>query len=106
MAKHLRETIYNRTNGRCAYCGCQLDFNNFHMDHIIPRAEGGKTKDNLVPSCPDCNLCKGKLSLEEFKEKIQGILTKTHQGRIVAKYYGAKPKPIKFFFEELEDGTL
>lgn len=102
-----RLTAFLRTKGRCAYCGCELDKNHYHVDHIIPIAKGGKTnKDNLVASCPDCNICKSNLSIEEFRQKINGFVTKTHHGRIIAKYYGVQPHQIRFFFEETDDGNI
>ena len=101
-----RKKIFNMTNGRCFYCGCELDFDNFHMDHFIPRSSGGKQENNLVPSCPDCNLSKGSLSIEEFRKKISGLITETHTGRIIGKYYQPKITEIKFYFEEDNDGNL
>lgn len=67
--KKTRNIIYNKYNGRCAYCGCKLDFENFSIDHIIPKwrkndddflsylnIERGKCKiENYNPSCNSCN---------------------------------------------------
>lgn len=64
--KNLR--AWTRTGGRCWYCGCQLDPDNFHMDHVVSRKLGGRsTPDNLVPACPTCNVGKGGRSVEEFR---------------------------------------
>ena len=106
MAESKRLKIYNLTKGRCFYCGCKLDIKYFHMDHFIPKQAGGKSKGNLVPCCHDCNLSKGSLPLDYFRDKIQGLLTETHHGRLIANYYGIKPTPIKFFFEEVDDGDI
>lgn len=41
------------------------------MDHFIPQSNGGPTDfNNIVPSCRACNLSKGNLSVEEFRERI------------------------------------
>lgn len=45
------------------------------MDHLVPLARGGRsTKENLVPSCKECNnLKKSMLPLEweEYLEKLK-----------------------------------
>lgn len=97
-----RRKIFKMLNGRCFYCGCYLDFNNFHMDHFKSKKNGGKIKDNLVPSCPECNLYKGSLDIDEFRIKIAGDVWDTFQGKIIAKYYNVKPKSLLFYFEEVE----
>lgn len=101
-----RQNIFDMTGGRCFYCGCKLDFNNFHIDHFTAKKRGGKQKDNLVPSCPDCNLSKGDMTVEEFRNKISNIINATVHGRMICKYYGVYPKQIKFFFEEVKHGTI
>jgi hypothetical protein len=43
----------------CTYCGAE-DARLWHVDHIIPRAEGGPNADwNLTKSCSACNSKKG-----------------------------------------------
>lgn len=101
-----RENIYSITNGKCFYCGCELELETFHADHFIPKSSGGKTRKNLVPTCADCNLSKGKLSLEEFREKISRLPFDNHKGRIIAKYHKIDSKPIRFYFEEHGYGYL
>ena len=46
-------------NDKCAYCGTDIDLHDSHGDHILPHSKGGKTEiDNLVMSCPKCNMSK------------------------------------------------
>ncbi|MDI6369980.1 HNH endonuclease signature motif containing protein [Clostridioides difficile] len=41
-------------NNSCAYCGRKM--NNLTQDHFIPLSKGGDyTKNNIVPSCRNCN---------------------------------------------------
>jgi len=57
----LRERVAQRDRGRCRYCGLsQLgQAAVFHVNHVIPRSEGGPTAiDNLVTQCPSCSLHK------------------------------------------------
>ena len=96
-----RRMIFEKTNGHCSYCGCEIDFYNFHVDHIKPINKGGNSKiDNLFPSCCDCNLSKGDSDLEEFRNKIKSYLNKTIHGRMINKYYKVDEKEIKFYFEK------
>ncbi len=98
-----REKVFNMFGGRCAYCGCELDFNNFHIDHKVPRSvmkPGTNDINNYFPSCPDCNLFKNDLSIEGFRDKIKNSIHKTIQGRIVSKYFHADDQDITFYFEK------
>lgn len=104
MAK--RNDVFNITNGKCYYCGCQLEFDSFHMDHILPKSQGGKNKNNLVPTCVDCNLSKGNLDIEEFRAKLQRMTTATHIGRMISKYHNINDSEIVFYFEEKRHGNL
>lgn len=68
---HKRQRIFNKTNGRCGYCGIKLAKDNFQVDHIYPLCKGGTNLDiNLVASCNLCNQTKGKMSVVEFKRYI------------------------------------
>lgn len=96
-----RQNVFNITEGRCYYCGCKIDLNNFHMDHFIAKSNGGKVKKNLVPACVDCNLSKGNLTIEEFREKLIEMATNTHIGRMMSKYHCKSIDPIVFYFEKL-----
>lgn len=89
-----KDYIFNKFYGRCAYCACGLDFGvNFTIDHVIPKTnfrvaianrknipefldhilitDSYNFLDNLFPACAECNHKKGKLSLEEFRDKGQ-----------------------------------
>lgn len=98
-----REKVFKKTNGKCIYCGCDIDFYNFHMDHKKPRKKLQYDFDNinnLFPSCIDCNLLKGDLEVEEFREKLESFIFKDTRCRALKKFYNLEPKKIKFFFEK------
>ena len=102
MTKLKRQKIFDITNGRCFYCGDPLDFETFHADHFVAKSKGGKDKNNLVPTCQDCNLSKGNLSIDEFRKKIEQLPSGSNQCRILSKYYNVKPKRIVFYFETMK----
>ena len=95
-----RQIIYQSTGGRCFYCGCILDEDNFHIDHVIPKALGGTDYRNVVPACPDCNMSKGTLSIEEFRKKIFDMPSSHHIGRMISKYYDLPLQQPVFWFEK------
>lgn len=99
-----RLKVFKMMDGKCAYCGCELDFENFHIDHIVPKIKGGKDHKNVFPSCPDCNLYKGDLELEQFREKIEKSIFKTIHGRMINKYLKPTNTDVTFYFEELING--
>jgi Restriction endonuclease len=51
-----RETLFERDNYRCQYCGNNFEPEDLNMDHVIPRDKGGRTSwENIVTSCIKCN---------------------------------------------------
>ena len=74
LTKKERKEIYDKMQGRCAYCGIMLNIEDMQVDHVIPLHRGG-TNDmsNLVPACRGCNHYKSTLTLEEFRKMIIAI---------------------------------
>ncbi len=55
-----RHNIYMRDDNMCQYCGRALPRTDLNLDHVVPRAQGGRTTwENVVCCCIDCNLAKG-----------------------------------------------
>ena len=68
IGKTVRRGLYHAFDGRCAYCGCSLDYNEMEIDRVVPVTNGGLDElDNLLPACHDCNHSKGGLTVEEFR---------------------------------------
>jgi 5-methylcytosine-specific restriction endonuclease McrA len=61
-----RLNIYARDDNTCQYCALKLPRAQLNLDHVIPRARGGRTTwENVVCCCVPCNLKKGaKLAYE------------------------------------------
>lgn len=77
IPKEIRKKVYEKYGGRCAYCGCKLEYKNMQVDHIdaVYRAkyEGRQVDnsiDNYMPACRQCNFYKGTSTIEEFRRKI------------------------------------
>lgn len=85
LSKSVRFDVFRRDKFTCIYCGRKPPCVILHVDHILPRVEGGgDTEDNLVTSCSDCNLGKGvkvlnegvtplDISLEERQERLDQL---------------------------------
>ena len=51
-----RDNLFERDRYRCQYCGNNFAEHELNMDHVIPRAIGGRTSwENIVTSCIPCN---------------------------------------------------
>lgn len=51
-----RRNIYIRDAGECQYCGKHLKLDEYTLDHVVPRSQGGVSSwANLVLSCVRCN---------------------------------------------------
>ena len=62
LTTRLRRQVVNRARKQCEYCGLAQAGQEatFHVDHVIPLAEGGDTSlDNLALACVSCSLRKG-----------------------------------------------
>lgn len=124
-----REKIFDKSGGRCWYCGCELK-KGWHADHfhpivrdVVPNVDkrgvtiGYKTGkecrypeldtfENLVPSCPQCNNFKHSLPIEAYRSLIsdQFINTlKQSTGLRQLQRLGLidiAPKPVVFWYEK------
>lgn len=55
-----RRNIYARDGNICQYCGKKFKTEDLNLDHVLPRARGGRSYwDNIVCSCIACNTKKG-----------------------------------------------
>ena len=63
-----RREIFERSGGRCHYCGVGLELAGaWHVEHQLSQALGGDDAlANLVASCARCNLRKGSMTAIEF----------------------------------------
>lgn len=61
-----RRTIYRRDANQCQYCGKKPGTSELTIDHIMPRAKGGKTTwENCCLACTNCNRKKADKTLDQ-----------------------------------------
>lgn len=73
ISKMTRLNVFAKYNGRCAYCGCELELDKMQVDHLVAHmGEGGEdTLDNYMPACEVCNRKKSNSSLDGFRKTIK-----------------------------------
>lgn len=65
-----RHNIFRRDDNRCQYCGIRPGSEELTIDHVTPKALGGRTTwENCVLACVECNSIKGSFLLEQVKNK-------------------------------------
>ena len=111
--KKTRQKVYEKYNGRCAYCGRKIEYKDMQVDHFVAKRgfveEGTDDITNLMPSCRLCNHYKRANTLETFRIYIQEIPRKLRNNYIykVGVAYGnvvENEKPIEFYFEKVKGG--
>ena len=117
LSPKVREAVYQKYNGHCAYCGKKLTYKEFQVDHLIPiqREKFGKYTEeqlerfeNYMPTDRTCNHYKRAHSLETFRRYIEEIPAKldrdSYISRIGKKYnlIEEHPRKIEFYFEQVE----
>lgn len=60
VVRFSRRNLYMRDLFKCQYCAETFEFKALTIDHVVPRASGGKTTwENCVTACKPCNHKKG-----------------------------------------------
>ena len=104
--KRLRELVYQKYDGHCAYCGREIAMKDMQVDHIVSRYNNGTDDlDNLNPACRMCNFRKQTYTIEQFREEIQDqakTAMRTFGNRMSAVYglISYTPHEITFYFEK------
>ena len=121
LTKEIRELVYNKCGGHCAYCGIEITSKQMQVDHIEPHwhtlteqqavksgiKKGSHDIDNLNPSCPRCNKWKSTWSLEQFRNVVKTSLDRLERDTPnfrLARDFGlleTRLNPVIFYFETL-----
>ncbi len=87
----VRLSVYLKSDKKCYYCGDILKWEDFTIDHIKARSNGGKNrKANYVCSCRDCNNTKGNMTVKQFDNFISNlhmIMRSSQLWRVFVKHF-------------------
>lgn len=107
ITKPVRLKVYEKYNGHCAYCGCELELKDMQVDHIesVYWYNGANDIENYNPACRMCNFYKSTMPIEDFRKQLGKLTSRLKDIFIyrLAKKYGLikeVEKPIKFYFEK------
>lgn len=108
-----RQAIWDKTGGKCFYCGCELPEKGWQKDHFHPVIRIGEkmaypeldTMENMVPSCAPCNNfksshpvdCYRKFISDQFENTLKystGLRQLNRLGLV-----DMSEKPVVFWFE-------
>lgn len=118
IPKKVREAVYSKYDGHCAYCGKKIEYKEMQVDHLIPvqrerfkkySEEEIECFENYMPACRRCNHYKRAHSLEVFRKYIEEIPAKLYRDSYIYKVGRAYnlivewPQKIKFYFEQIEE---
>lgn len=68
------KSLMTKQNGLCYYCFIDI-FNKYHIDHYLPITLGGLSNvENIVLSCPKCNLTKNSKHPDVFMAELKNKL--------------------------------
>lgn len=126
VGKKQREIVFKKYNGKCAYCGCDLQ-KGWHVDHVqavrrndsdesiermnkirsVKLVRGENSIENYNPSCRQCNIWKSTYTIEQFRKEIAEQVKRLNDYSANyrnAKRYGLieeKLAPVIFHFENV-----
>lgn len=87
----IREVLSTAQEGKCWYCGIDLDNHpqTPHLEHQVPISRGGPDKiSNLVLACAPCNTSKNARTVSEYRKFV------------IAR--DRKPRDYRFYWESRE----
>lgn len=115
VSKKLRQKLWERYEGRCAYCGRSIDYKDMQVDHYYPQCKEKfylrrfkidvHAEANLMPTCRRCNHYKRARTPKQFKELMYTLHERIEAIYIlkVAVDFGmvtVQPFDGKFYFEK------
>ena len=109
IPRRIREQIYQKYDGHCAYCGCKLEYKDMQVDHLksVYENDGNNDMDNLMPRCRMWNFYKSIFPWENFRKNLETLhtrLEKTFIYRLARKYNLIEEHrdEVIFYFEKIE----
>lgn len=122
IPKKIRQKVFDKYTGHCAYCGCPVEYKDMQVDHVESVYVNADISDamteqelydldNLMPSCRQCNFYKSTFPLEVFRDRLTSVMMKGLQKnfcyRLALKYglIQERIRPVTFYFEEMDPLT-
>lgn len=110
IPKTMREKLYFKYLGHCAYCGQLIEYKDMQVDHFAPvYLFGDNIKlENLKCACRSCNHYKSTYTLAKFREQLSLIPSRLERDSVsyrIAKRYDLikeSEESIIFYFEKLQ----
>lgn len=64
----VRQNLFQRFGGRCAYCNARTGLRGGTVDHYVAQSLGGtNARENLRWCCISCNRAKGNMTPEQWE---------------------------------------
>jgi 5-methylcytosine-specific restriction endonuclease McrA len=120
-SRSVRERVYQKYNGHCAYCGRAIEYKQMQVDHYYPQCKAKfylrrfkidvHSEDNLMPTCRRCNHYKRARTPKQFRELMQTLHERLEEIYIlkVAVDFGLatiQPFDGNFYFEKFQDDKM
>ncbi len=121
IRKSVREKVYNRFGGCCAYCGKAIAYKEMQVDHYYPQCKARwyarrfkidvHAEDNLMPACRRCNHYKRAATPNQFRQLMQTLherLEAIYILKVAVDFGMATVKPFDglFYFEKLQQQQI
>lgn len=105
-----RIKIFQKYNGRCAYCGCKLEYKDMEISQLPKRNSFFREPviQKTLPACESCYFQAGAFSLEEFRTQIDTTILEYLREDTIYKLaikYGVIKEmdpPYVFYFEKID----
>jgi 5-methylcytosine-specific restriction endonuclease McrA len=108
-----RWEVYKKFDKHCAYCGCELKFEQMQIDHVVPingySEQGSDSFDNMFPACRSCNHYKRANTLEGWRKQLEAAPNTlmrddvTYKNAVKFGLVTPTPHPVVFYFEQFNE---
>lgn len=69
--KFNRRNVFYRDKGVCQYCSTKVSADEFTLDHVVPKSQGGQSSwENIVTACAKCNYRKANRTPEQAQMNL------------------------------------
>lgn len=113
LTKEERIEVYKKMEGHCAYCGCELQYKDMQIDHVVRlngwKVQGADEIENMLPSCRSYNHYKNRMPLESFRKMVENmpaVLMRdsfTYKNAVRFGLVNPTPHKVVFYFEKMKD---